>query len=92
MTIATIDGNVCAAPHLPAGILSPYRDGERGAVFGDFANSQRHKKGTEVAAGPFLPVTIRGEMSGRTMRGGADVNRGGAPMRGLHHSSLGPQA
>ncbi|RUU08313.1 hypothetical protein EOD10_28910 [Mesorhizobium sp. M7A.T.Ca.TU.009.01.3.2] len=28
-----------AAPHLPAGILSPYSDGERGALASDFANS-----------------------------------------------------
>ncbi|TIT36112.1 MAG: hypothetical protein E5W90_20900 [Mesorhizobium sp.] len=48
--------NVGAAPHLPAGILSPYRDGEKGLVAG-------------VAASLSLPVTIRGEMSGRTVRG-----------------------
>jgi len=29
---------VSAAPHLPAGILSPYSDGERGAVVAAFAN------------------------------------------------------
>jgi len=29
---------VGAAPHLPAGIPSPYSDGERGAVIDDFAN------------------------------------------------------
>ncbi|TIT63368.1 MAG: hypothetical protein E5W90_26865 [Mesorhizobium sp.] len=36
--------NVRAAPHLPFGILSPYRDGERGAVTADFANHQRPKR------------------------------------------------
>ncbi|TPI55586.1 hypothetical protein FJ422_06405 [Mesorhizobium sp. B2-6-3] len=58
---------VGAAPHLPAGILSPYSDGERGAFINGFANHQR-------CGQPFLPVTIRGEMSGRTMRGGADFD------------------
>jgi hypothetical protein len=29
---------VCAAPHLPAGILSPYSDGEGGALIDGFAN------------------------------------------------------
>ncbi|RWD93893.1 MAG: hypothetical protein EOS40_35860, partial [Mesorhizobium sp.] len=61
--------NVGAAPHLPAGILSPYSDGERGAVAAGFANRQRCKKGAGIAASPFLPVTIRGEMPGRAMRG-----------------------
>ncbi|ESZ11766.1 hypothetical protein X737_28280 [Mesorhizobium sp. L48C026A00] len=63
-----------AAPHLPAGILSPYSDGERGAFIDGFANHKRGSKSAEIAAGPFLPVTIRGEMSGRTMRGGAGVD------------------
>ncbi|RVD53229.1 hypothetical protein EN746_09915 [Mesorhizobium sp. M8A.F.Ca.ET.023.02.2.1] len=62
-----------AAPHLPAGILSPYSDGERGDVIGDFANRRRCKKGASVAAGFFLPVTVPGEMPGRAMRGGADA-------------------
>ncbi|TIS89044.1 MAG: hypothetical protein E5W88_22655, partial [Mesorhizobium sp.] len=46
------------APHLPAGILSPYRDGERGAC-------RRH-------CGQLLSPRLRGEMSGRTVRGSAD--------------------
>ncbi|TIV27146.1 MAG: hypothetical protein E5V90_20940, partial [Mesorhizobium sp.] len=65
--------SVCAAPHLPAGILSPYSDGERGALAA-FANHKRCRHGSEVAASFFLPVTIRGEMPGRAMRGGADVD------------------
>ncbi|TPN97558.1 hypothetical protein FJ980_25250 [Mesorhizobium sp. B1-1-5] len=65
--------DACAAPHLPAGILSPYSDGERGAVAGDFANRRRGRKSAGIAASFFLPVTIRGEMPGRAMRGGADV-------------------
>ncbi|RWE90092.1 MAG: hypothetical protein EOS81_25105 [Mesorhizobium sp.] len=64
---------VSAAPHLPAGILSPYSDGERDAVASDFANHQRSRKSASVAASPFLPVTIRGEMPGRAMRGSAEV-------------------
>jgi zinc protease len=62
---------VGAAPHLPAGILSPYRDGERDAVITGFANHRRRKKDAEVAARPLLPVTIRGEGAGRRMRGSA---------------------
>ncbi|MER8866131.1 hypothetical protein NKI19_20870 [Mesorhizobium sp. M0751] len=73
MAKAEFLAGVGAAPHLPAGILSPYSDGERGAFAGDFANYKRRNKGAETAASPFLPVPIRGEMSGRTMRGGANV-------------------
>ncbi|RRI04488.1 hypothetical protein EH240_08470 [Mesorhizobium tamadayense] len=40
-----------AAPHLPAGILSPYSDGERGAAIAGFANRQHCKMSAEVAAG-----------------------------------------
>ncbi|SIT55170.1 conserved hypothetical protein [Mesorhizobium prunaredense] len=65
---------VGAAPHLPAGILSPYSDGEKGAFIDGFANHKRCRKSAETPAGPFLPVAIRGEMSGRTMRGGAAVD------------------
>ncbi|TGQ86238.1 hypothetical protein EN851_31440 [Mesorhizobium sp. M8A.F.Ca.ET.208.01.1.1] len=53
--------NVSAAPHLPAGILSPYRDGERGAVIRDFANYSGCKKVAVAAASSLLPVPIRGE-------------------------------
>ncbi|TIP54496.1 MAG: hypothetical protein E5X55_39015, partial [Mesorhizobium sp.] len=63
------------APHLPAGILSPYSDRERGAFIDDFANHKRRNISAETAASSFLPVTIRGEMSGRTMRGGANVEK-----------------
>ncbi len=66
-------GHVSAAPHLPAGILSPYRDGERGALANGFANHQRSKKKGGVAASPLLPVTIRGEVPGRAMRGSATL-------------------
>ncbi|RUW89072.1 hypothetical protein EOA30_35280, partial [Mesorhizobium sp. M8A.F.Ca.ET.059.01.1.1] len=54
-------------PHLPAGILSPYSDGERGAVVADFASRQRCWRGADVAASPLLPATIR-EVPGRAMR------------------------
>ncbi|TPM35261.1 hypothetical protein FKO01_14010 [Mesorhizobium sp. B2-3-3] len=63
--------DVGAAPHLPAGILSPYRDGERGAVVTDFANRQGYRRGAGVAASPLLPVPTRGEVPGRAMRGSA---------------------
>jgi zinc protease len=55
-------------------MLSPYSDGERDALIADFANHQRCRISGKVAASTFLPVTIRGEMSGRTMRGGADFD------------------
>ncbi|TIU70155.1 MAG: hypothetical protein E5W25_07980, partial [Mesorhizobium sp.] len=45
-----------AAPHLPAGVPSPYSDGERGAVTDGFANLQRCETGAKVAASLFLPV------------------------------------
>ncbi|PBB92024.1 hypothetical protein CK215_13880 [Mesorhizobium sp. WSM3864] len=38
-----------ASPHLPAGILSPYSDGERGALVDDFANRQRCEAGASAA-------------------------------------------
>ncbi|MER9655553.1 hypothetical protein NKJ26_18870 [Mesorhizobium sp. M0152] len=59
-----IDGNAAirclleerrAAPHLPAGIFSPYSDGEKDASAKDFANFQRCRKGAEVAVSPFSP-------------------------------------
>ncbi|MDX8536864.1 hypothetical protein EN858_05160 [Mesorhizobium sp. M4B.F.Ca.ET.215.01.1.1] len=65
---------VGAAPHLPAGILSPYGNGEREAFTNGFANRKRRSESAEIGASPFLPVSIRGEMSGRTMRGGAGVD------------------
>ncbi|TGS51900.1 hypothetical protein EN826_034445, partial [Mesorhizobium sp. M1D.F.Ca.ET.183.01.1.1] len=45
---------VGAAPHLPAGILSPYSDGERGAVANGFANRQG-RGGAGGAPSPFSP-------------------------------------
>ena len=65
---------VSAAPHLPAGILSPYRDGERGALANGFANRQRCKKGAGIADSSLLPVSIRGEVPGRAMRGSATLS------------------
>ncbi|RWD28487.1 MAG: hypothetical protein EOS33_17730 [Mesorhizobium sp.] len=68
-----------AAPHLPAGVPSPYSDGERGAVTDGFANLQRCETGAKVAASLFLPVY--GEMPGRAMRGSPDF---GPDARLLH--------
>ncbi|TPM26060.1 hypothetical protein FJ958_20455 [Mesorhizobium sp. B2-3-5] len=67
--------DVGAAPHLPAGILSPYRDGERGTFIAAFANDQRCRTGARDAASLLLPVPIRGEGAGRRMRGGASAWR-----------------
>ncbi|AZO57612.1 hypothetical protein EJ077_09105 [Mesorhizobium sp. M8A.F.Ca.ET.057.01.1.1] len=58
---------VGAAPHLPAGILSPYSDGEREAVV------SVAKKRAPLRQ-PLSP-RLRGEMSGRTVRGSADGDR-----------------
>ncbi|TPM67277.1 hypothetical protein FJ963_00900 [Mesorhizobium sp. B2-1-4] len=71
--------DVSAAPHLPAGILSPYSDGERAlsstvSPITVVANCNRCKKGARAAASPFLPVTIRGEGASRPMRGGAGID------------------
>ncbi|TIQ28207.1 MAG: hypothetical protein E5X48_31755 [Mesorhizobium sp.] len=68
-----------AAPHLPAGILSPYSDGERGALIAAFANHQRCRKRRRGRGQPLLPVTIRGEVPGRAMRGSADANSWSSP-------------
>ncbi len=51
-----MDGSIGAAPHLPAGILSPYSDGERAAPAKDFANLQRCRMDAIVAASLLLPV------------------------------------
>ncbi|WP_189521395.1 hypothetical protein [Mesorhizobium sp. M1B.F.Ca.ET.045.04.1.1] len=65
--------DVGAAPHPPAGTFSPYSDGEKedgrnaGAIPATLAIGETGDDGV------FLPVTIRGEMSGRTMRGSAAV-------------------
>ncbi|TPK07989.1 hypothetical protein FJ872_23535 [Mesorhizobium sp. B2-5-9] len=61
-----------AAPHLPAGILSPYSDGERGHCHRRFRQSPTLNRRRDRNC-PFLPVPIRGEMPGRAMRGGADI-------------------
>ncbi|RVD11075.1 hypothetical protein EN749_30410, partial [Mesorhizobium sp. M7A.F.Ca.ET.027.02.1.1] len=49
-------------PHLPAGILSPYSDGERDAGIDGFANHQplQGKDGAGVAASPFSPSLYGG--------------------------------
>ncbi|KAA3452410.1 hypothetical protein C7I87_01925 [Mesorhizobium sp. SARCC-RB16n] len=60
---------VGAAPHLPAGILSPYSDGERDNSHQRFRQSSAWQRGAPAEPPPFLPVTIRGEMPGRAMRG-----------------------
>ncbi|TPM95219.1 hypothetical protein FJ977_21345 [Mesorhizobium sp. B2-1-3A] len=58
---------------MPAGILSPYSDGERDAVIAAFANHRRLQEGRQRRGSSFLPVPIRGEMPGRAMRGGTDA-------------------
>ncbi|RWA97402.1 MAG: hypothetical protein EOQ39_30450 [Mesorhizobium sp.] len=60
-----------AAPHPPAGTFSPYSDGEKGAAARLALTTLMI--GESDDEGVFLPVPIRGEMSGRTMRGGGDL-------------------
>ncbi|TPI50274.1 hypothetical protein FJW05_00200 [Mesorhizobium sp. B2-9-1] len=57
-----------AAPHLAAGILSPYSDGERGCLR-RFRQPSASQETLQRGSQPFLPVTIRGEMPGRAMKG-----------------------
>ncbi|RWK55534.1 MAG: hypothetical protein EOR48_11840 [Mesorhizobium sp.] len=64
---------VGAAPHPPAGTFSPYSDGEKRAGGGLGTHSATLEIGEILCEGVFLPVTIRGEMPGRAMRGGADI-------------------
>jgi hypothetical protein len=64
---------VSAAPHLPAGILSPYRDGEREADRNSSALPATAMIGEIDDDSALLPVTIRGEVPGRAMRGSATL-------------------
>ncbi|RWN53276.1 MAG: hypothetical protein EOS00_31385 [Mesorhizobium sp.] len=64
-------GKVGAAPHPPAGTFSPYSDGEKGAGRELGACPATLTIGETVNDGVLLPVTIRGEVSGRAMRGSA---------------------
>ncbi|TIP42757.1 MAG: hypothetical protein E5X62_20955 [Mesorhizobium sp.] len=61
-----------AAPHPPAGTFSPYSDGEKGIGRNVGALSAALEIGEILCQGVFLPVTIRGEMPGRAMRGSAN--------------------
>ncbi|RWP27323.1 MAG: hypothetical protein EOR02_23385 [Mesorhizobium sp.] len=63
---------VGAAPHLPAGIFSPYRDGEKGLA-ATLAHFLQRWKLAKSFAMCLLPVTIRGEMPGRAMRASANL-------------------
>ncbi|RWC18660.1 MAG: hypothetical protein EOS27_33690, partial [Mesorhizobium sp.] len=55
--------------HPPAGTFSPYSDGEKGACRDLGAIVATLAIGESGDDGVFLPVTIRGEMPGRAMRG-----------------------
>ncbi|TIV63709.1 MAG: hypothetical protein E5V86_17835 [Mesorhizobium sp.] len=67
--------SVGAAPHPPAGTFSPYSDGEKEVDRNLGALSEALEIGETIGEGLFLPVTIRGEMPGRAMRGGAACGR-----------------
>ncbi|RWC77460.1 hypothetical protein EN851_11655 [Mesorhizobium sp. M8A.F.Ca.ET.208.01.1.1] len=64
--------NVSVAPHLPAGILSPYSDGER-ALSHWLRQSPTSQEVSRHCCQLLLPVPIPGEVPGRAMRGGATV-------------------
>ena len=64
---------VGAAPHPPAGTFSPYSDGEKGTGRNADAYFATLAIGETIRHSVFLPVTKRGEMSGRTMRGSAII-------------------
>ncbi|RWK55826.1 MAG: hypothetical protein EOR48_10580 [Mesorhizobium sp.] len=66
--------DVGAAPHLPAGIFSPLT-GRRGWPQ-PWHPSCNARDWRNPLRGVFLPVTIRGEMPGSAMRGGANLNSG----------------
>ncbi|TIQ23820.1 MAG: hypothetical protein E5X51_00030 [Mesorhizobium sp.] len=61
-----------AAPHCPAGHFSPYRDGEKtpSSPVSPIANLQEGRR----HCGQLLSPRLRGEMPGRAMRGGADID------------------
>jgi len=50
---APVASEASAAPHCPAGHFSPYSDGEKDAVIGDFANHQSSRRRLSCA---LLPV------------------------------------
>ena len=55
------------------GTFSPYSDGEKGTGRNADAYFATLAIGETIRHSVFLPVTIRGEMSGRTMRGSAVI-------------------
>ncbi|WP_292303247.1 hypothetical protein, partial [Mesorhizobium sp.] len=60
-------------PHPPAGTFSPYSDGEKGDGRDLGTLSATLAIGETFGESFFLPVTIRGEMPGRAMRGSASL-------------------
>ncbi len=73
---------VSAAPHLPAGTFSPYRDGEKGDGRDLGALPATLMISEIVDESALLPVTIRGEGPGRAMRGSATLPHDIESMRG----------
>ncbi|RWC32407.1 MAG: hypothetical protein EOS27_08080 [Mesorhizobium sp.] len=60
---------------MPAGILSPYSDGERGAVINGFVNHRRCRKGHRRCDNLPSPRHYTGEGPGRRIRGSANGSR-----------------
>ncbi|RWN60019.1 MAG: hypothetical protein EOS11_04145 [Mesorhizobium sp.] len=60
-------------PSSPAGTFSPYSDGEKGDCRNLAALFAPPTIGEIIGDSVFLPVTIRGEMPGRAMRGSATL-------------------
>ncbi|TIW21123.1 MAG: hypothetical protein E5V65_06725 [Mesorhizobium sp.] len=59
---------------MPAGILSPYSDGERGRSHQWFRQYRTLQEKAPRCGQPLLPVTIRGEVPDRAMRGSANLD------------------
>ncbi|TIM10249.1 MAG: hypothetical protein E5Y62_08990 [Mesorhizobium sp.] len=55
--------------------LLPYSDGEKGLAATSTPSSATLDIGEILSHGGFLPVTIRGEVPGRAMRGSANLRR-----------------
>ncbi|SJM29444.1 conserved hypothetical protein [Mesorhizobium delmotii] len=73
----SILSQLSAAPHPPAGTFSPYSDGEKGDGRNLGALPATLEIGETLSEGVLLPVTIRGEVPGRAMRGSATLLHGG---------------
>ena len=73
MRLRPTTAKVGATPHRPAGHFSPYSDGEKGAGRNGSALLAGLAIGEIADASTPLPVTIRGEVPGRQVRGSTSI-------------------